>query len=244
MRSAKLMKGNVFITGADRGLGFALAKKFLKEGYIVYAGSYLTDWHELPGLKQENPDKLHVINLDISDDESVLQAAETLGKHTDKLDILINNAGIFLFKYSGTIFEEQNYDDMIRMYNVNALGPMRVTKALLPFILRGDKKIIACVSSEAGSVGACWRVKDYGYSMSKSALNMQCAILQNHMKEYGVKVLALHPGWVRSYMSGVLNTEAEVEPDDSADGLYKVIHENTDINGPMYIDYQGKLLPW
>lgn len=238
------MSSNVFITGADRGLGFALSKKFLREGYTVYAGTYLADWHELPKLKQESPDKLQVINLDISNDKSVLQAAETLAKHTDRLDILINNAGIFLFKYSGNIFEEQNYDDMIRMYNVNALGPMRVTKALLPFILRGGKKIIANISSEAGSVEDCWRVKEYGYSMSKSALNMQCAILQNHMKEYGVKVLALHPGWVRSYMSGVLNTEAEVEADDSAAGLYKVIHENTDINGPMYIDYQGRLLPW
>lgn len=238
------MSGNVFISGADRGLGLALSKKFLKEGYTVYAGTYLTQWHELPKLKQEKPETLHIINLDISDEESVKQATMTLGKYTEKLDILINNAGIFSTNKIGNIFEEQDYEDMMKMYNVNALGPLRVTKALLPFILKGDKKMIVNISSEAGSIGDCWRKEEYGYTMSKSALNMQCAILQNHMKEFGVKVLALHPGWVRSYMLGVFNTEATVEADDSALGIYKIIHEHTDIDEPMFMDYQGKKLPW
>ncbi len=238
------MKKHVFITGADRGLGLALVKKFIREGYIVYAGSYLTNWHELPEQKRLYPDQLFILPLDISDGQSVQNAADEIIQHSHELDILINNAGIYLDEHAGSILEDLDFEAMKRMYEVNTLGPLRVTQALIPLLLKGTRKLVVNISSEAGSVGDCWRNKEYGYSMSKAALNMQCAILQNHMKEYGVKVLAVHPGWVRSYMLGKFNDEATVEAEDSAEAIYKLTVEQTELNAPMYLDYQGRVLPW
>ncbi len=238
------MKKHVCITGADRGLGLALVKKFIREGYIVYAGSYLTNWHELPEQKRLYPDQLFILPLDISDGQSVQNAADCIMQHSHELDILINNAGIYLDEHAGSILEDLDFEDMKRMYEVNTLGPLRVTQALIPLLLKGTRKLVVNISSEAGSVGDCWRNKEYGYSMSKAALNMQCAILQNHMKEYGVKVLAVHPGWVRSYMLGKFNEEATVEAEDSAAGIYTLTVEQTELNAPMYLDYQGRVLPW
>ncbi len=238
------MNNHVFITGGDRGLGLALVKKFIRNGYIVYAGSYLTNWHELPEQKRLYPNQLFILPLDISDDQSVQNAAEDIRQHAQELDILINNAGIYLDEFAGSILKDLNFEDMKRMYDVNALGPLRVTQALMPLLLKGTRKLVVNISSEAGSVGDCWREKEYGYSMSKAALNMQCVILQNHMKAYGVKVLAVHPGWVRSYMLGRFNEEATVEAEDSAEGIYALTVEQTDLNAPMYLDYQGRVLPW
>lgn len=238
------MNKNVLITGADRGLGLALSKRFLKEGYEVYAGSYLKDWPELSQLKSSYPDNLYIIPLDISDEQSVHNAFEAIKQRTGKLDILINNAGIYLDSHAGDILGVLDFEAMVRMYEVNTLGPLRVTNSAMPLLLCGERKLIVNISSEAGSVTNCWRKKEYGYAMTKAALNMQCAILQNHVKEYGVKVLAVHPGWVKSYMSGKYNEEAEVEADDSAAGIYKLTMEKAQLEGPMYLDYQGNILPW
>ncbi len=238
------MKGNVFITGADRGLGLALVKQYLSEGYVVYAGSYLSFWHELEQVKNAYADNLTVIPLDVSSDQSALEAKNILLKHTDKLDILINNAGIYLDEHSGNILEKLNFAEMLKMYDVNTLGPLRVTNALVDVILRGEKKLIVNISSEAGSIGQCFRKKEYGYSMTKAALNMQSVILQNHLKEYGVKVLAIHPGWVRSYMLGRFNENATVDAETSALGIYKLTLEKVNMEDPMYMDYEGNNLPW
>jgi len=100
------------------------------------------------------------------------------------------------------------------------------------------------ISSEAGSIGDCWRKKEFGYSMSKAALNMQSVILQNHLKEYGVKVLAIHPGYMKSYMLGEKNYDADIEPEAAAENIFKLLEEKKDINTPIFYDYQGNELPW
>lgn len=112
------MKLTAYITGADRGLGFALTKVLLSNSYIVYAGSYLSDWNILSKLKDEYGDKLKIISLDVSSENSVDAAAKEIKADTDYLDVLVNNAGIF-YKRSGNIFEELYFEDMRKMYEVN-----------------------------------------------------------------------------------------------------------------------------
>ncbi len=237
------MQYKAYITGADRGLGLALTKLFLEKGYMVYAGSYLSEWNSLSELQEEHQDKLDIVSLDVSSEKSVEDAAREIKKNTDYLDIVVNNAGIY-FNRSGNILEKIFYNDMRKMYEVNTLGPLKVTHSVIDLLLKGEKKVLLNISSEAGSIGECWRKKEFGYSMSKSALNMQSAILQNHLEEYDIKVLAVHPGYMKSYMLGEKNMDADIEPEDSAKKLLELIYKKNDLDLPVFYDYQGNELPW
>jgi len=232
-----------YVTGADRGLGLALVRQLLQEGYQVFAGQYLKDWPELPELAAEFPRDLTVVPLNVAEDASVKAAARLIREIAGRLDLLINNAGIYTDR-SGDILGELAFEDMRRIYETNTLGPLRVTHSVIDLLMAGTEKKLVNISSEAGSIGACWRKQEFGYTMSKSALNMQSALLRNHLKEYGIKVYALHPGWVRSYMHGSFNEQATVEAADSAAGLLKVIRTHTDLDGPIYYDYEGNELVW
>jgi NAD(P)-dependent dehydrogenase (short-subunit alcohol dehydrogenase family) len=238
------MKKNAFVTGCDRGLGLALAELLLKKDYRVFAGSFLGGkWPELTELKEHYQDQLVILPLDVRSTESVQQASAAIAKVTDSLDLLINNAGLFTDR-SEDILGELFFEDMKELYDTNSLGPLRVTQSVLPLLLKGNDKLLVNISSEAGSIEDCQRTKEYGYSMSKAALNMQTAILHNHLKEYGLKVFAIHPGYVRSYMLGHLNTEAEIEPKESAKGIYEQISKPYRNEGPAYLNYKGEKLPW
>jgi NAD(P)-dependent dehydrogenase (short-subunit alcohol dehydrogenase family) len=234
----------VLITGADRGLGLALCKVFLDKGWEVFAGQYMPEWPELAALKN---DALHCVPLDVASDESVDAALAAVAAQTDSLDIILNVAGIIapagkggVFT-DGSIFERPDSDAFAAIYNTNTLGPLRVCNRFVPLLLKtlGDKTVVN-ISSEAGSMTEQARRDTYAYCMSKAALNMQSYLLQNSLAEYGVKVLAVHPGWLRTYMSGSVNTEATVEADDSALALYTLIQEKRAIPGHMYYDYTGR----
>jgi NAD(P)-dependent dehydrogenase (short-subunit alcohol dehydrogenase family) len=238
------MRKSAFVTGCDRGLGLALAKLLLKKDYRVFAGSFLGEkWPELTELKANYQDQLVVLPLDVRSIESVKQAAAEMAKVTDSLDLLINNAGIFTDR-SEDILGELFFEDMKELYDINTLGPLRVTQSVLPLLLKGNDKILVNISSEAGSIEDCHRTKEYGYSMSKAALNMQTMILHNDLKQYGLKVFAIHPGYVRSYMLGHFNTEAEIEPEESAKGIYEQLMKPYTKESPIYMDHTGKPLPW
>ena len=115
----------VFITGADRGVGFALCQCFIEGGWKVFAGQFMPRWKELEQLKEKYPDSLSLIPLDVSNPESIAAAAEAVKKETSYLDMLINCAGIV----AGN--EPENFKSM---YRVNVLGPMCMVEHFLPMI--------------------------------------------------------------------------------------------------------------
>src|SRR6185503_13997732 len=123
------MEQTVLVTGADRGLGFALCAGLLKGGWHVFAGQYIPEWRELASLMTEYPQTLHILPLDVSSRESVQAAAEIVSAHTDQLDVLISNAGVTSETVLFTIREHQDYEEMHRLYDVNALGALRVVEA-------------------------------------------------------------------------------------------------------------------
>ncbi len=243
MKGGILMQLKAYVTGADRGLGFALTKILLSNGYKVYAGRYLSNWDSLDKLKAEYKDALKIVSLDVSDERSVEKAAKEIKEDTKSLDILINNAAIYIDR-AGNIFEELFFNDMRKMYEVNTLGPLKVLHSIIDLLVEGDKKLLINISSEAGSIGDCWRKKEFGYSMSKSAVNMQTAILENHLKEYDIKAFALHPGYMKSYMLGEKNMDADIEPEESAESIYSLFIKNPMEKSAIYYDYKGNELPW
>lgn len=237
------MKQTVYITGADRGLGLALTEVFLKSNFKVFAGRYMKDWTELDDLKKEFGEDLDIVSLDVTDQKSVDEVANYIEKEACQLDILINNAAMYKDR-SEDIFGEFNYEDMMKLFDTNVFGPLRVSKSVVPLLMKGNRKILANISSEAASLTDSWRKKEYGYCMSKSALNMQLTILQNQLAEFGVKVLAFHPGYVRTYIFGEFNPDATIDAIESATGIKEQILKAPAIEEHMYIDYQGNKLNW
>lgn len=240
------MKKTAYVTGADRGLGLALTQELLEQEYKVYAGSYMPDWHELKKLTEKyTDDQLKIIPLDVSDNKSVLNAAEEITADTNELNLVINNAGIAKDR-SGTIYDEQYYDDILALYNVNTLGPLRVTQSILSLLLNAKDKTLVNISSIAGSVSGVTRVTQYGYTMSKTALNMQSKLIHNHLKDEGVKVLAIHPGAMKSYIFGDLSVtkNAPVTTNEAAESIVQLIHSKKTIDDSLYMDYKGETISW
>jgi len=230
----------VFISGADKGLGFSLAQRFLQAGIHVFAGQYDPD-SGLPGLAESFPQGLTVIPLDVTQMDSVSRAASQVAEFVPALDVLINNAGVMLETRTPLPELDLTRLPVLETLEVNTLGPLRMVQQFLPLLEKGGRKLIINISSEAGSIGNCWRESEFAYSMSKAALNMQSKILQNYLKPRGFKILALHPGWMRTDMGG---TEADIHPDEAADGIFRLADRDWMPDDEIYLDYHGQPLPW
>lgn len=239
------MTGVVFVTGADRGLGLALTAQLLDKGWRVIAGQYLPGWPELAELTQRYPEHLSTVPLDVSSRVSVRAAAETTRGLTDRLDLLISNAGVNSRTSPRTIREEQEYDEMRRLYEVNALGGLRVVEEFLPLLERGAMKRLCFVSSEAGSIGRAHRTSWFGYCMSKAAINMAVKLLFNDLRPQGYTFRLYHPGWVRGYLSGTKNLQATLEPEEAAaPALAHFLGARDDEDELALYDWQGERWPW
>jgi len=230
----------VFITGADKGLGMSLTRLFLREGFRVYAGLHRPD-DASPELGRLYPELFFPIPLDVASLDSVRAAASRVAELAGALDLLINNAGVLL--ETRTPLEELDLavHPLMRTMDVNAFGPLRVCQQFLPLLERGERKLIINITSEAGSIADCWRESEFAYSMSKAALNMLSKILQNHLAPRGFKILAVHPGWMRTDMGG---KDADIEADEAAEGIFRLASRNWDRDDPIYMDYLGQPMRW
>lgn len=232
------MQPSILITGADRGLGLSLTKHFLSLDFRVFAGCFQPS-RLLDQLKLSTQ-SLTILPLDITDADSIQAALNVVALETDCLDILLNNAGIHLETHRPPL-ESTDLEVVRRTFEVNAMGPLRMTKAFFPLLSRGGRKIIANISSEAGSIADCWRKSEYGYSMSKAALNMQTRILHNDLSPQDFTVLAVHPGWMRTEMGGM---DADIDAAESAAGIAALILKENPAEAGIYLDYLGSPLQW
>jgi NAD(P)-dependent dehydrogenase (short-subunit alcohol dehydrogenase family) len=234
----------VFTTGCDRGLGLSLAKRFADDGWRVFAGSYLPDWHELTALTARYPDRITVVPLDIASDASVLAAKVAVQVQTQTVDMVVNNAAISSQMKDSGIRDPQDDEDLMRLFNVNTLGALRVTQAFLPLMRESTLKRLCFVSSEAGSIARSQRTNWYGYCMSKAALNRGVLHLFQILRPDDYTFRLFHPGWMRTYMSGTRNEKAELEPDEVATLAHSYFLAPTDEDRLILRDWQGQEWPW
>ncbi|GGH28438.1 SDR family NAD(P)-dependent oxidoreductase [Paenibacillus segetis] len=242
------MRKTAFVTGADHGLGLALVEVLLGKGYQVIAGRYNPAESMLSKLQEQHKDALQTIELDIGNDASVKAAANWIKQQVRSLDLLINNAAILGDK-EATITDELDTEEMLQVFNVNTLGTLRVTGALSGLLLNSSDKMIVNISSEAGSITNNYRQSWYAYCMSKAALNMQSSLVYNGLKDAGGQVLVIHPGWVQTYMQGVLDAEAVYTPMQSATRIVDIIldrlnRKQEDRQGLEYVDVEDQVIPW
>ncbi|HZG57790.1 SDR family NAD(P)-dependent oxidoreductase [Paenibacillus sp.] len=233
------------VTGTDRGVGLALTRLLLEQGGTVFAGGIVRGNESIAELKALYPERLHNFYVDIGDDRSVKEAAAFVQSRTDRLDLLLNNAAI-LGETERTIYENLDFDDMLRNYNITALGAIRMTNALIEPIMSGGKLIVN-ISSEAGSIMQSYREAWFGYCMAKAALNMGSTIIHTRIKGEGGRVMLFHPGWVQSMITGVFSSEAMYTPEQAAAHILRRIEERgQEIHEqPLYLEADtGRLLPW
>jgi NAD(P)-dependent dehydrogenase (short-subunit alcohol dehydrogenase family) len=229
----------ILITGANRGLGLALTGKLLADGHQIHAINR-HESGELLALKEKYPAHLQLYPGDLGDENSIREALEKLAGQVDALDMVLNNAAIHQ-EQSRPSLEQVDFTAYLPTYQVNAVGPLVVAKYALPLLRKGKQKLIVNFSSEAGSIGACWRKSEYSYCMSKAALNMASQILQNALKDEGIKVLAVHPGWFSSDMGG---SNAPITPSDAAEEIVKLVLNPPGLNGPVFVASNGEALEW
>ena len=217
----------VLVTGANRGIGLALCKTYLAQGWNVI-GVCRTASPELT----ESGARV-VAGVDVTDAQAVAQLADRLdGK---SIDLLINNAGIFLHEALGDI----DYQSVQQQFLVNAEAPLRVTEALLGNLASGAK--IAFITSRMGSIADNSSGGYYGYRMSKAALNAAAASLARDLKPRGIAVAILHPGYVQTAM---VNFGGDISADVSAQRLSQRIDGLTLENSGSFWHSNGDLLPW
>lgn len=225
----------VLVTGADRGIGEALCLQYRARGDQVIAACFEAD---ATSLREQGIEIAG--GIDVTSDAAVAKLAELVGAR--RIDLLIHNAGLVIEGPLGHF----DFTALQREYAVNALGPLRVTQALLPALGSGSK--IALITSRVGSLGENRSGGLYGYRMSKAAANMAGLNLARDLAPRGIAVVCLHPGSVRTQMTRGLTDQATVgmlvDPDTSARGLIARIDELTLETTGGFRHANGETLPW
>lgn len=232
------MTEQVLITGAARGLGLAMTRQLLERGFGVSA-LVRGESDGLRALGATHGERLGIHRGDVTDDGSLRALFADIAERRGHLDIVINNAVIYL-DGSRPPLEEADLSICARTFEVNAVGPLRVVQHALPLLERGARKLIVNVSSEAGSIGDCRRTTEYAYCMSKAALNMGSKLLSNHLGRRGIQVLALHPGWFNSSGEG----PAPISAEEASERALATILKPRSPGEPLFVDPDGTPLPW
>ena len=226
---------NIFITGGNRGIGKGLVE-ILSKNYKVFFSA--RDEHKaksvIDSIENENID--YVI-MDVADEQSVLKGIESLKEKTDSIDILINNAGILIPGLKHKIDAVETDDESIlKTFNINTVGVLRVCKAVLP-LMRPTSRIIN-ISSGMGQMEGM-STGSVAYRLSKSALNALTIVLSQELSSKDIKVNAICPGWVQTDMGGY---EATLTVKESVESIKKFALSDNFPNGKFL--RHGEILPW
>jgi NAD(P)-dependent dehydrogenase (short-subunit alcohol dehydrogenase family) len=217
----------VLVVGANRGIGLSLCKRFKSLGReVIAAGRRSSPALDALGVRVET-------GVDVTDDAGVAALARRL--EGAALDELVCNAGILHEDSLGDV----DLADVERQIQVNAIGPLRVVKALRGNLRRGGK--LALITSRMGSIADNGSGGYYGYRMSKAALNAAGMSLARDLRGAGVAVAILHPGYVRTEMTAGSGT---VEPDDAAKQLIDRLDALTPETSGTFWHANGQVLPW
>jgi NAD(P)-dependent dehydrogenase (short-subunit alcohol dehydrogenase family) len=218
--------GLYVVTGASRGIGLELCRQLAaRDDEVVGVCRTSTDDLDALGVRVE-------AGIDVTDGASIAQLADRLGG--DRIDVLINNAGIL----ERVGLDELDIESIRRQFEVNSLGPLRVTRALLDRLRPGSK--VAIVTSLMGSMGDNTSGGSYGYRMSKAAVNAAGVSLARDLRGRGIAIAILHPGMVRTDMTGHRGIPVE----QSAQGLLARIDGLSPENSGTFWHADGRELPW
>ncbi len=225
------------VTGANRGIGYEYCKQLQARGdeaiaLCRHSSEALDKLSKSSGLRIET-------GIDISDDEAIATLVKSLQQQP--IDILINNAGI----YRQSNLDDLNIDGIREQFEVNAIAPLKLTKALLPNLNKstaeGGAKV-AIMTSRMGSIGDNTSGGSYGYRLSKTALSMAGKSLSHDLEPQGIAVAILHPGLVSTGMTNF--NDSGISPEESVKGLLARIDKLTLKTTGTFWHSNGEVLPW
>ena len=221
------------VTGGNRGIGLALTELLSARGDRVVVACRQSS-SDLDALVSDSNRQVSVISeIDVRSPDPLLSQVRELG--IDSLDVLINNAGLLRRDRLGAL----NYDQIIEQFMVNTLGPLKVVETCLPLLKAGSK--VANVTSRMGSIDDNTSGGMYGYRSSKAALNMASVSLARDLAAKKIAVTVLHPGYVRTGMTGY---NGLIDTDESARGLIQRIDDLTLQTSGTFWHANGEQLPW
>ncbi len=236
----------VFITGSNRGLGLEFARQYAARGWNVIATCRRPgDADELQALAKSNP-QVVIDELDVTDQSTIDRVAARFKDQS--IDVLLNNAGIWGALDQQT-FGQLDYEAQRQVYEVNALGPLRVTEALLDNVEASEQKKIIGLGGGMGTRRTVERAPGghYWYRMSRAANLISMAILQREVRKRGIIVSFISPGKVDTQMlrdSGWPASFKSLSPKESAGYVIDRIAVLEPADGGELINYDGKVIGW
>jgi NAD(P)-dependent dehydrogenase (short-subunit alcohol dehydrogenase family) len=232
------MAATVLITGANRGLGFEFARQYATDGWrVISACRNPTTAGELRRLAQDRRGRLTVVAMDVTDAESVKNAATQLKDIA--IDVLVNSAGI-----AGTPGQKTgnvDYESWSQVLNVNTMGPLRVLESFSDHIAASERRLVVTITSGMGSLADNTSGGSITYRSSKAAVNMVMRSAAIDLAPRGITCVLLNPGWVRTDMGG---PKAPLSPQESVTAMRHLIETlGPDQSGKFY-NYDGREYPW
>lgn len=226
----------VLITGANRGIGLEFTKQYLALGDSVIATCRdSTNAGELSELL-DNSSNLKLIELDVSDSQSISGFSKRL--EGAAIDLFINNAGVYGPREGFGHLEESAWAEV---FAVNSSAPLILTQAIIENLRAGKLKKMVYLTSKMGSIADNQGGGSYIYRSSKAALNAGVRSLSIDLSQEGFLVALLHPGWVRTDMGG---PNGLIDTKTSVAGLMKVIDGLDGPNSGSFFNYDGSIIPW
>lgn len=234
---SNVQQRRVVVTGVNRGLGWALAERFIERGHRVW-GTSRTD--EAPvGLAS-------YVRLDLTSEASIIEATQRIGDDTDAIDLLVNSAGADARSFGASEDHRGPFDFDATVFNavlgVNVTGPMLVTRHLLPLLRSGTQPMVLNISSQLGSMQvAASKGRDTAYSVSKAALNMLSVKSAAALRSEEIGVVMMHPGWVATDMGG---PDAPLALEETSTTIATTIESLTLADSGRFIRWDGHDHPW
>jgi NAD(P)-dependent dehydrogenase (short-subunit alcohol dehydrogenase family) len=232
---------HVLVTGAGRGLGRALVSEFVDHGGIVIA--LVRSKSDEDAVTHRFREKVVPLCCDLTSPQLESQVA-SLFQRTGivTLDCLVNNAAI---SSHVAPLADVDVSEVNRLLDVNLLGPVRLTKACLPQLLKGESPLVLNISSRLGSLA--WTAKrdgpvcSYSYRISKAALNMFTLCLAIDPTLRGVKIVSMHPGSIKTAMGG---SETAESAEAAAKKVVAVVENISSVESGSFLNAEGDHLEW
>lgn len=236
---------NIFITGANRGIGLEFVRQYVKLPSTKVVFATCRNETKATELKQIAADdqRVKILELDVKDYDKYHKVVEEVTKSVgaDGLNLLINNAGIHI----KADFHEAKRDDMLEVYEVNVVAPFLLTRALTPLLqasaAAGHKTFVANISSKVGSIADNTSGQMYAYRTSKAAFNQVSKSLSIQLKPENVIVAPIHPGWVQTDMGG---PNALIDSKTSVENMIKTFENIQPEQAGVLLNYDGAVIPY
>ncbi|WP_193161121.1 SDR family oxidoreductase [Microbulbifer hainanensis] len=231
------MPGTILITGSNRGIGLEMTRQFADDGWQVLACCRdVPGAHELRALREKYA-HVRLFQLDVTRYDQMTALSKALWDQP--IDILVNNAGYYGPK--GVAFGQVDVDEWRKVLESNTIAPYKMAETFARNVADSERRVMAVLSSKVGSIADNTSGGGYIYRTSKTAVNQVVKSLSIDLREQGVSVMALHPGWVKTQMGG---PNALISVEESVAGLKKLLLGADLEHSGRFYNYDGSEIPW